>query len=340
MQAIIPNHMLRGIALSGVAPAPAKKAAIASLSLSGKHRERRSLLADVARRRPQPVSGLKTRYVYDAEGTERLPGQLMRREGQAPVADKDANTAYDTAGVVYDFYKQAFGRNSINNAGMPLVSIYNYGVNFDNAFWDGQMMIYGGGDGHIFMPFLSVIDIPGHEISHGVTQYTSNLNYEGQPGALNESFSDCMGSCIKQFSLKQTADQADWLIGQGIFTSLINGRALRDMLNPGTAYDDPNLGGKDPQPAHMDDYVNTWEDEGGVHLNSGIPNKAFATACKAMGGFSWEKIGAIWYQTNLTVNAYCRFQQWAATTANLAQRFGPAAVNVIRMAWSDVGINV
>ena len=148
---------------------------------------------------------------------------------------------------------------------------------YDNAFWDGTQMVFGDGDGVIFLPFTRSVDVIGHELAHGVTQYTSGLNYQDQSGALNESVSDVFGVLVKQRLLGQTADQADWLVGAELLAPGVNGVALRSMAAPGTAYDDPRLG-KDPQPGHMRDYVDTTDDNGGVHINSGIPNKAFHVA--------------------------------------------------------------
>ena len=115
-------------------------------------------------------------------------------------------------------------------------------------------MVYGDGDGQIFERFTKCIDVIGHELTHGVTQYEAKLIYRNQPGALNESMSDVFGSLVKQYVLKQTADKADWLIGEGLFTKNVKGVALRSMKAPGTAYDDPQLG-KDPQPANMKDFL-------------------------------------------------------------------------------------
>jgi hypothetical protein len=143
---------------------------------------------------------------------------------------------------------------------------------------------------------------------------------------------------VKQFSLKQDASQADWLIGQGIFFPSINGKALRDMRNPGTAYDDPQMGGQDPQPATMANYVNTSDDDGGVHLNSGIPNKAFADACVNVGGKSWEKVGLVWYKTNQSVRPDCNFQTWANTTVQIGSSISSVVADAIKTAWAGVGI--
>jgi Zn-dependent metalloprotease len=177
---------------------------------------------------------------------------------------------------------------------MKLDSTVHYGEDYNNAFWNGTQMVYGDGDGEIFQRFTKSIDVIGHELSHGVTQYEAALEYEGQAGALNESFSDVFGSLVKQYTLKQKADKADWLIGSGLFTKNVNGTALRSMKKPGTAYNDITIG-KDPQPAHMKNYVNTSSDNGGVHINSGIPNKAFYLTAIDLGGYAWEKAGRIWY---------------------------------------------
>src|SRR5262249_39364946 len=147
-----------------------------------------------------------------------------------------------------------------------------------------------------FNRFTIDLDIIGHELTHGVTQHEANLDYLGQPGALNESVSDVMGSLIKQRQLNQTADQADWLIGAKLLTANVQGVALRSMKAPGTAFDDPVLG-KDPQPRHMKNYLRTHADYGGVHINSGIPNHAFYLVATQIGGFAWEKAGRIWYET-------------------------------------------
>jgi Zn-dependent metalloprotease len=157
-------------------------------------------------------------------------------------------------------------------------------------------MVYGDGDGQIFNRFTMSLDVIGHELTHGVTQYEAAPKYQGQPGALNESLSDVFGNLVKQYKLNQTVDKADWLIGAGLFSRKIKGVALRSMKSPGTAYDDPTIG-KDTQPARMKDYVNTSSDNGGVHINSGIPNRAFYLTAVEIGGKAWESAGNIWYIT-------------------------------------------
>ena len=169
------------------------------------------------------VSNKLDRTIFDAENTENLPGTLVRREGEKAKGGKTVSEAYDYSGSTYNFYKDVFERNSIDTRGMKLDSTVHYGEDYNNAFWNGTQMVYGDGDGEIFQRFTKSIDVIGHELTHGVTQYEAALEYEGQAGALNESFSDVFGSIVKQYALKQTVDKADWLIGAGIFTSKIKG---------------------------------------------------------------------------------------------------------------------
>jgi hypothetical protein len=190
----------------------------------------------------------------------------------------------------------------------------------------------------LFNRFTSAPDVIGHELTHGVTQYSANLGYHGENGALNEHISDAFGIMIKQFLLGQSANQSDWRIGAELFTSRVHGTAIRSMAAPGTAYDDPILG-RDPQPSHMRNYVDTSEDNGGVHINSGIPNYAFYLAATKIGGKTWELLGRIWYVT-LTerLNPDAGFQDFAQATVNTAQQLGSGVQHVIVWAWSEVGI--
>jgi Zn-dependent metalloprotease len=183
-------------------------------------------------------TGTKRRTIYDARETPNLPGALVRSEGAKKTKDLEVNEAYDFSGATYDFYKQVFQRNSIDNQGMRLDSTVHFREDpaepFDNALWDGTQMIYGDGDSQAFDRFTKCIDIVGHELTHGVTQFEAGLAYHGQTGALNESISDVFGTLVKQWKKKQTVDKADWLIGAGLFTKNINGVALRSMKAPGT----------------------------------------------------------------------------------------------------------
>ena len=244
------------------------------------------------------AGGQPNRTIRTAHNKNNANGPVVRAEGDPATGDPAVNEAYDYMGNTYDLYWNIFNRDSIDDQGMPLNGTVHYSQDYDNAYWDGQRMIYGDGDQEQFYRFTKCIDVIGHELTHGVTQAEAGLIYWGQTGALNESISDVFGSLVKQYSKNQTAAQADWLIGQGLFMPSVKGQAIRSMKAPGTAYNDPVLG-KDPQPADMDHYVDTLQDNGGVHTNSGIPNRAFYLAAVNIGGYAWETAGTIWYQTLL-----------------------------------------
>ncbi|WP_369201205.1 M4 family metallopeptidase [Streptomyces sp. PU-14G] len=289
---------------------------------------------DPAERKPQ-------RTIYDADNTEQLPGTKVREEGGEPSQDASVNRAYAGLGATFELYLSVYDRYSIDGAGLPLDATVHYGEDYGNAFWDGERMVFGDGDGEVFRDFTLPVEVIGHELTHGVTQYTANLEYFGQSGALNESVSDVFGSLIKQHSLGQNAGEADWLIGSGLFTDQVEGEALRSMKAPGTAYDDDVLG-KDPQPATMDEYVNTGTDNGGVHINSGIPNHAFYKLAVDLGGNAWERAGQIWYDT-LTggLKPDTDFAAFATATAEAAKsRYGDGSDEheAVRKCWSEVGV--
>ena len=273
-----------------------------------------------------------------------LPGSLVRAEGAAAVSDIGANEAYDGLGATWNFYWDAYRRNSIDGAGLPLDGTVHYGEDYDNAFWDGERMVFGDGDGQVFRRFTSSLSVIGHELTHGVTQFTANLEYQGQSGALNESISDVFGVLVDQHSQGQTVETASWLVGPELFTDEVQGEALRSMKAPGTAYDDDVLG-KDPQPAHMSEYVETRDDSGGVHLNSGIPNRAFYLASADIGGKAWEGAGQIWYDT-ITSGRLSPRSDFAAfaseTSASAITRFGTESTEAtaVATAWKTVGVEV
>jgi len=292
---------------------------------------------------PAAAPSAPDRTVSDAGNTESLPGTVVRREGDFPTGDLAADEAYDGLGATYALFAEAFGRASIDGAGLPLLASVHYGSLYDNAFWDGRQMVFGDGDGQVFGRFTASLSVIGHELAHGVTQYSANLDYQGQSGALNESVSDVFGALVEQHAQRQGADKASWLIGEGLFTDQVEGNALRSMKEPGTAYDDDVLG-KDPQPGHMDDYIETTDDNGGVHLNSGIPNKAFYLTAATLGGNAWERAGLIWYET-LTggLASSTTFEEFAAATARTAAvRFGVGSPehDAVLVAWSTVGLPI
>ena len=334
---IVPPYLLENIARRG--SQTQREAATRALALDRVHRQAR------AAGRPAVTVTLPgeegpRRTVSSAGGTTRLPGDVVRAEGDPPTGDDATDEGYDGLGATYDLYLAAYDRHSVDDAGLPLPATVHYGRDYDNAFWDGQRMVFGDGDGELFNRFTIAVDVIGHELTHAVTEATAGLTYSGQSGALNESVSDVFGSLVKQRTLGQQATEADWLIGAGLFTEAVQGDALRSMRAPGTAYDDDVLG-RDPQPAHLRDYVETTEDNGGVHINSGIPNHAFYLAATALGGSAWEVTGRIWYDTLVSggLPADADFATFAAATVTAAQTaFGAEPAQAVRSAWDAVGV--
>ncbi len=333
---IIPPHILRELAQRGAEEQ--RILALETLAHSERLRGHREILAALAVSTP---AGQKRRTIYNSQQGTVLPGKLVRGEGDPKTKDTSVNEAYDYAGVVYDFYQKVFARTSVDDRGLRLDSSVHYSRRFDNAFWNGSQMVYGDGDGVIFQRFTKCLDVIGHELTHGVTQYEAALNYQDQPGALNESMSDVFGILVKQWKLKQPADKADWLIGAGLLAKGVSGVALRSMKAPGTAYDDPRLG-KDPQPATMNDFYSGPEDNGGVHINSGIPNRAFYLTATAIGGNAWGDAGKIWYSAlchNLRPSS--SFLDAANATVTIAGNLfgaGSKQQKAVQGAWKTVGV--
>lgn len=278
---IIPPHILEELAKRG--NVSCKKA----LNDVYRIRQKRNIvLNNLLQRVVEGANG--DRYIYDSEQKYEQRVSLKRKEGRDKVADTVVNEAYDTSGFVRDYFKQNFKLNSTDGNGMDIISNVHYGENYNNAFWDGDEMTYGDGDGVEFRNFASAIDVVAHELMHGVTQFMANLEYRSQSGALNEHFSDVFGTIIKQKYLEQDIAEADWLIGDTVVTDNFPGMAIRSMEAPGTAND------FDSQPDHMDNYYSGSADNQGVHINSGIPNKAFYLCATEIG---IDDCALIWFET-------------------------------------------
>jgi Zn-dependent metalloprotease len=215
--------------------------------------------------------GEPDRSVYDDECKNDLPGRLLRGEGDDPSGDPEADAVYDNLGQVFRYYADTFGRDSYDDSGAELIASINFceeaGVPTRNAYWDGTQMKFGDG-------YAASLDVTAHELTHAITDRTADLEYRCQSGALNEAMSDIFASNV---------DTDDWEIGEDL-----PGGALRDMANP--ADGDP------PQPAHVDDFVempndgSPFNDNGGVHYNSGIPNHAYYLMVQAIGRRAAEQI--------------------------------------------------
>ena len=346
---ILPPYILRAIAERG--SVSQRATALRTLATDSTMRALRASLEllppATARRAPHDLTQAEPapeRTIYDAHSGQDLPGSVVRREGSRNSDDPAVNEAYDGLGATFRLFAEVYHRNSIDDEGLPLDASVHFAVGYDNAFWDGRRMVFGDGDGELFRRFTIAPDVIGHELTHGVTEDEARLAYLGQPGALNESISDVFGALVKQYDRRQTADAADWLIGAGLFTDRVKGVALRSMKAPGTAFDDPILG-KDPQPAHMKDFVRTIEDHGGVHVNSGIPNHAFFLAAAALAGPAWERAGRVWYETlrDPRLRPGSGFRRFAGLTyLNAGRLFGQggAEQRAIAGAWEKVGIAI
>jgi Zn-dependent metalloprotease len=343
---IAPPDLLARLAERGT---PEQRAAATrTLALSAAVRAHRATLTQLVRAglAGQALRVGETLSVYDARHGEEssLPGKKVRGTDDPAVKDKAVNEAFDGADQTYGFYRDVYGRDSVDGEGLELVSSVHFSQDFDNAFWDGQQMVYGDGSGEVFKVggLTEDIAVIAHELTHGVTQYTAGLEYHAQSGALNESFSDVFGSLVKQYGLKQSADEADWLIGAGILGTELHGDGLRSMKAPGTAYDGDN------QPGDMDGYVDLPDDDdprndnGGVHTNSGIPNHAFYLAATAIGGNAWEAAGQVWFETLTTkLKPTANFKDAAqATVAVATARFGTGSAEVqgVQGAWEQVKV--
>ncbi|WP_148611696.1 protealysin inhibitor emfourin [Nocardioides rubriscoriae] len=324
----LPPHLLRRLAQTD-------PAAAATLVTDERLRAARAAL------RPTPSAALARATttpawtVHDAGHTEHLPGRRVRSAGDPASGDVAVDEAADGVTASLALLAEVFGRDSYDGRGAPVLASVHYGVDYVNAFWDGAQLVFGDGDGVLFERFTGAVDVIGHELAHAVTERTAGFVYDGQPGALNESVSDVFAACLRQRLRDESAADADWLIGAGLFGPGVQARALRDMRAPGTAYDDPRLG-RDPQVGRLADYVETTDDNGGVHLNSGIPNRAFQLAATAIGGRTWEGAGPIWFAalTGDRVRPDTDFAGFAAATVAAAGDHADA----VRGAWAEVGV--
>jgi bacillolysin len=282
----------------------------------------------------------KRRMTYSADNSTDIPGRMLIDEGERS-KDAIAQAAHDGAGKVYDYYFNTFQRDGLDDQGSPLVSTVHYGSDPDdaeNAAWIGkaQQMIYGDG-GKIFKPLAYGLDVVGHEFTHGIIDNTSNLIYEGQSGALNESYADVFGALI---------DRGNWTIGEAVIKSPpFPLKFLRSLEDPNArgSYDASDPLSSVGQPAHMDEYADLpytrKGDNGGVHVNSGIPNRVAFLIARAVGA---EKMEQIYYRA-LTqyLSPNSDFSDAARATIRAAQDlYGNTAEDAIRTALPQVGLNV
>jgi Zn-dependent metalloprotease len=343
LNCIMPPHILHKLLDSG--EAKIKDAALGTLLTTARLRGERRIRSFAGAVGSSPSAGRRT--IYDCAHSVDLAASAVVRSEKGPAsADVAVNRAFEGLGATREFYRTVLSRDSIDDKGMRLDGYVHRGQRYNNAFWDGQEMVFGDGDGYLFTDFTGSLDVIGHELTHGVTEFSAGLEYHNQSGALNESISDVFGSLVKQWSNKQPAAAADWLIGADIFTPETAADALRSMKAPGTAYDNEEMG-KDPQPGHMRDYAQLAdteeEDNGGVHINSGIPNRAFYLAAVGVGGNAWDEPGHVWYEALKASSPTTDFQGFADNTYMKAIQLygsGSQAQKAVVDAWKQVGINI
>ncbi|NEA62824.1 M4 family metallopeptidase [Streptomyces sp. SID12488] len=338
---IIPPHLLDKLLESG--DSEVRKTALDTLLTTARLRGERGVRASFV---GAASAGNGRRTVFDCHQDRLAFAALAQTEDGPASADESVKRAFDGLGITRDFYRSVLERNSLDDRGMRLDGYVHFDVKYNNAFWDGRQMVFGDGDGSMFTDFTGSLDVIAHELTHAVTEFTAGLAYHNQSGALNESISDVFGSLVKQWSMKQSAETADWLIGSEVFTPGIDADALRSMRAPGKAYDN-ELFGKDPQPAHMRHFAHLPDTErgdfGGVHINSGIPNKAFYLTATNIGGFAWEAPGLIWYESLKASSVDTQFQDFADTTHQKAgEEYGADSTEQLAVlsAWQEVGIQI
>jgi Zn-dependent metalloprotease len=351
MCCIVPDHVLRRIAERG--NEEERHAALQTMATSITMRSARTQAEARRSVTPQaPEAGImaldrpvKERIIRDAHRTEDRRGPIVRQEGADPKLDDPAiNEAFEYLGDTWDFYFEEFARNSIDKAGLALEAIVHYREGYDNAVWNGSQMIFGDGSGLRLTRMTQSLTVCAHELTHGVIQYDGPLVYQREAGALNESIADVFGSLVEQRKLKQLPADADWLIGREILAPTVNGKALRSLKDPGSAYDDDVMG-TDDQPKHMSQFVETDEDHGGVHMNSGIPNHAFYLLATALKKPAWEDAARIWYATlgHQRLLPTATFRQFARLNRYVAGGlFGPDSqqAQAVREAWHEVGVEL
>lgn len=340
IQCILPPYVLDHMSQSD--DAAIRKLAVEAIARSATLRATRTAVSRFAGMMPVAAANARrNREVYDLKGlgSTYLPGKLVRSEGGKKSKDIAVNEAYDHSGTTYDFFRKILGRNSLDDGGMTLVSSVHVGRKYNNAFWDGQQMAYGDGDGKMFIRFTKSLDVVGHELSHGVVSHTAGLEYRDEPGALNEHFADVFGSLVKQWKKKQKADKADWLIGPDIMGPGTRAKSLR-TFKAGPAYENDPLFGTDPQPKHLSKKYLGTGDSGGVHINSGIPNHAFYLFARALGGNAWETPGRIWYDTLRALHRTSQFSDMVKMSTQIAGTLygaGGTVEKAVAKAWKGVG---
>ena len=289
--------------------------------------------------RGRPVSGQPRRLIMDAGHRSELTSTwVARREGDPDTGDAAVDEAYDALGVCYEFFAEQLGWTGYDGANGELRFVVHFGQRWNNLYWDGMQIVAGDGDEVVFTRFTRSLEIIAHDYAFAAILRFAPLEYRNQSGAVLQSASDVFGALVEQYRLGQKAGDATWLLGANTMVSHPGVRALRSLLEPGTAYDDPSLG-RDPQVAHLSHLVRSPDDNGSVHTNSGIGNRAFALAAVALGGYAWQTVGPVWWQAlhDAKLTPRSGFRTFAAATVRAA---GDDAAPAVTQAWLDVGVPV
>jgi Zn-dependent metalloprotease len=313
-----------------------------TLSLSKKLRDRRNrivrIVSELLKGKNLLVSSSnRNRLTYDCKNGTKLPGELILKEGSFLVSDEVINTAHENAAIVYNFYSSLLGRDSLDDKGMALKSSVHYDKDYNNAFWNGEQMVYGDGDGKIFISLCKDLSVCAHEFTHAVVQNTCGLYYVYQAGAANESYADKFGIACKQWHNKQNnPEEANWLLGDDIAAPGSPLPAIRTFKNE-KAYKN------DPQPKHMKNFKYMFEDNGGVHINSGILNHAFYLYCLKMGEPSFNRPIQIAYSALYKLKSTSGFKSVAKAEYLAAQELygsGSKEAAAVKEAYKEVGIKI
>jgi Zn-dependent metalloprotease len=262
--------------------------------------------------------------------------------GQAALVD----AAYYVS-VTDSYYRDVHGRDSFDDGGKPITAIAHFSTDFSNAFWNSRFMVFGDGDGHSLREFSGALDVVAHEFTHGVTQFTSNLIYWGQSGALNESFSDIIGSSVEFFADARGLDPAgapDWLISEDIDLSADTEPGFRNMADPA----------EDGDPDHFTERRTGGGDNGGVHTNSAVSNHAFyllvnggtnagesrghAHSGPAVAGIGLAEAERIFYLGFVSLPPIANMCRARLATQAAAAALSPASADSVSDAWEAVGV--
>lgn len=333
LRCIIPEDILVKHSKDSDLPKEIKNTSRETNRVSKEHRKIRTKALSLTRKTQAltplsaALSSTPAIAVYNCKNLMSLPGI------PAQLNEPIALHVHTQTTMILEFYQNVFGRNSLDNAGMTIVSSIHYGSNHMNAIWNGLQVLYGDGDGRLYTNFANGNDIICHELTHGVIQYTLQLDLTGETGGLNESISDCFSSMFRQWQANQDVDEADWLIGRDILgpENISRGyTCIRNLANP----NDPHCLLRQPT-KYSEIYTGM-----GPHESSGPPNLAFYLACMSVGGKSWENIGKIWYMAiNRNPSPKMKMKEFADRTRYFASQNNssvPGIANAINNAWNYV----